>query len=61
MRSGDAYRVKATELEAMAGLAETMRLRIDLLAIAAQYEALARQADEWDTTLIGVTLSHGSD
>ena len=48
MSRGNIYRRKADELRSMASAAETDSLRLGLLDIADQYEALAELAEAWE-------------
>jgi hypothetical protein len=46
MTRADRFRAKAEEIRTLGDDAETAALRIDLMAIAGQYETLARRAEE---------------
>ena len=48
MTRSERFKAKAEELRTLGDEAETPALRIDLMAIAGQYEALARQAETMD-------------
>lgn len=48
MTRSERYRAKAEEIRTLGDEAETPGLRVGLMAIARQYEALARQADKMD-------------